>query len=164
MMRVIEQRLHTFEVKTFTIEPDRKGYSKYEQDKNTLNLFIPKGEEGDKGEKGDAGRRGQRGVPGTAVEKGDVGESGITGRDGKNFRVDIYGMKRERSIYGNRAVGTSFLSLDENPTMIYFRKSNTLDDWTSGQPFGISHGDFSVSEIAGAVLQLLNDKGANNGV
>ena len=133
-------RLRTFQVKTFMIETDRKGYSKYEPEKNTLNLFIPKGKEGDKGEPGE-GRRGQRGPAGSAVAKGDDGEQGKAGRDGKNFRIDLFGNKREMKRFGNRVGGTSFLSLDESPTMIYFKKSDTLDDWTKGQPFGISDGE-----------------------
>jgi energy-converting hydrogenase A subunit M len=157
------KKLKEFQVKSFTIQSDRKGYSKYEPKENTLNLFIPKGEKGEKGEKGSDGRRGQRGIPGTATNQGKQGEAGRDGNNGENFKIDIFGMKREMAMYGNRAVGTSFLSLDESPVMIYFRKSNTLDDWTDGQPFGMSHGDFSVSEIAGAVVQLLNEQGATNG-
>jgi len=43
--------------------------------------------------------------------------------------------------YGNMPIGFSFMSLDETPTMIYFRKSNVKDDWTGGQPFGITDGE-----------------------
>ncbi|RLA65926.1 MAG: hypothetical protein DRQ78_04915 [Epsilonproteobacteria bacterium] len=135
------KQLQDFQVKTFIIEPDRKGYSKYESKENTLNLFVPQGKEGKEGEKGDDGRRGQRGVPGTAVEKGDTGDVGQSGRNGQNFRIDLFGNKREMARFGNRAIGTSFLSLDESPVMIYFRNSNTLDSWTKGQPFGISEGE-----------------------
>lgn len=161
-MKTIQNQLHDFQVKSHTIESDRKGYSRYESSENTLNLFIPQGKEGAKGEIGE-GRRGQRGIPGTATNQGATGDVGRAGRDGDDYNINIFGMLREKSIYGNRPVGTSFLSLDESPCMIYFRKSNTLDDWTDGQPFGLSHGDFSISEIASAVLQLLNEKGTKNG-
>ena len=134
-------RLRTFQVKTFMIEEDRKGYSKYEPKENTLNLFIPKGKTGEEGKKGEVGRRGQRGNPGTAVHRGDPGEPGPSGRNGQNFRVDIFGYKRELKRFGNRVMGTSFVSLDENPVMVYFKKSDALDSWTDGQPFGISEGE-----------------------
>lgn len=163
LIRLAHKELQEFQIKTFIIESDRKGYSKYESSENTLNLFIPKGQEGEKGDKGEIGRRGQRGIPGTATNQGAIGETGQPGRNGNDFAINIYGMLREKSMYGNRPVGTSFLSLDETPTMIYFRKSNALDDWTEGQPFGIGNGDFSLAEIAGAVIQLFNEKGATNG-
>ena len=53
------------------------------------------------------------------------------------------GRKEQRNRYANRPVGFSFLSLDESPTMIYFRKSNALDDWTDGNPFGSSDGGYA---------------------
>ena len=85
------------------------------------------------------------------------------GKDGKDFSASFYGLKRELSRYGNSVKGTSFVSLDESPTMIYFKISDALDDWSQGQAFGISNGELSINEIAGAVIQLINEQRSHHG-
>ena len=163
LLKNIENKILTLKnisVSSCQINSDEEFRSEYDSKTNTIKLYVPKAKDGKRGEKGDRGDRGDRGIPGIATNQGKQGEPGINGRNGENFKVDIYGMKKEMSMYGNRAVGTSFVSLDESPSMIYFRKSNSLDDWTDGQPFGISHGDFSVEEIASLVVELLKNKGA----
>jgi len=133
-------RMKEFQVRVSFVESWQKSKSNYSPTDNVLDLWIPKGEKGQKGEKGERGLPGKQGIPGVATNQGKQGEPG---RDGANFRIDTFGKKSDIKRYGNRPVGTSFLSLDEIPTMIYFRKSNALDDWTEGQPFGVSNGGYS---------------------
>ena len=136
----IFNRMREFKVEVNFVNPNIKPDSKYSPSKNVLTLTIPKGEKGDKGDKGDRGERGHRGIPGTAVHKGDQGKQGIPGRNGKDFQIGYYGKKSDMIKYGNYPVGTSFLSLDETPSMLYFRRSNTFNDWTEGQEFGLLDG------------------------
>ena len=109
----------------------------YSPTNNTLTLKIPEGKEGKQGERGPRGPQGKPGIPGTAVSKGDPGPRG---RDGKNFKPDIFAESKDLPRFGNRPKGTALLALDESPTMIYFKKSDALNDWTDGQPFGITDG------------------------
>lgn len=65
-------------------------------------------------------------------EKGDKGES---------FRVNSIGTIAERALYDNELANFSYLASDveiEGSTIphIYFKKSNTAGDWTTGIPFG----------------------------
>ena len=113
----------------------------YDPVTNTLVLRIREGKQGIKGEPGDDGAVGQ---PGAAVHRGYKGEKGDTGAVGRDLQIDVMGTMQERKRYGNRPVGTTFLALDKKIPMLYFRKSNTLDDWTDGIPFGsnpVKHAD-----------------------
>ena len=107
-------------VKHLSHEED--GYSFYDRECNTLEIGIPSGKPGPRGK-----------------YKGDKGEPG---RDGKDFSPSYLGKLQERARYDNYPAGISFLSLDEIPTMIYFKKSNARGDWTEGQPFGVSNGGY----------------------
>ncbi len=120
------------------LDPESKPYSIYERKGNVLRLGIPSGKQGVRGEKGERGIQGKPGIPGTATNQG---KQGNPGRDGKNFKIDIYGSVKDLGRYGNRPTGTSLLALDENPVMIYFKKSDAKGDWSLGQPFGISDGE-----------------------
>ena len=102
------------------LSPDEAGYSTYNEDKSILEIGIPSGKEGPRGK-----------------YKGDKGEPG---RDGKDFAPSYMGKLFERSRYDNYPGGISFLSLDEMPTMLYFKKSDSIGDWTEGQPFGYTEG------------------------
>ena len=103
--------------------------------------------------------------------KGDEGEPGKPGSD---FQPTLMGPKQEMFRYGSRPRGTSYLSLDELPTMLYFRKSDTQNDWTEGQPFGIGgsfyeDGDTSivnginVQKLTQEVIHELHKKGVIDG-
>jgi len=112
----------------------------YNAEENRLTLIVPAGKPGPKG---DDGEPGDRGPDGAAVHRGLPGKDGKTGKQGRDFSVNAMGPKVQLKRYANRPVGFSFLSLDESPTMIYFRQSNALDDWTDGQPFGSSDGGYA---------------------
>ncbi len=163
-----------FNVDIGFVDHKHDSSSNYNSLTHTLSLKIKEGEPGVKGDQGEEGSPGRRGIPGTAVAKGDDGEKGDKGKDGNNFIINVMGKKRELAIYGNRPVGTSFLSLDEIPCMIYFRKSNVLNDWTKGQPFGVSNGGYidddrgidivngiNINELTSHILK--NMKGRTNG-
>ena len=60
--------------------------------------------------------------------------------------------------------------------MIYFRKSNALDDWTEGQPFGVSNGGYidskeglniidglDINRLTQHIINELKKQGAING-
>ena len=144
----IFNRMRDFKVDVNFVDYAKKPDSKYSPSKNVLTLTIPKGEKGDKGDRGERGERGHRGVPGTAAAKGDKGEQGPPGRNGKDFQVGYYGRKSDMVKYGNYPVGTSFLALDQTPTMLYFRRSNTYNDWTEGQEFGLLDGEEANIKVA----------------
>ena len=130
-----------FNIATNYVPYTEDSVSKYDSRTNTLTLGIREGKPGAKGEPGEDGKVGE---PGSAVHKGDKGLQGEQGSPGKDLHIDIMGTMQERKRYGNRAVGTTFLALDKRIPMLYFRKSNTLDDWTDGIPFGsnpIKHAD-----------------------
>ena len=61
----------------------------------TLNLVLPKGdqgiqgEQGQKGDKGDPGLQGPQGVQGIKGEKGDKGDSGPSGKDGATYTPEV---------------------------------------------------------------------------
>jgi len=134
-------QLQDFNVEVQHLAPEKEAYSIFTREKNTLSIGIPSGIQGPKGE-----YKGERGEPGT---------------NGKDFSADYKGMRRERGRYCNYPVGTSYLSLDEIPTMIYFRKSNANDDWTDGQPFGVGgefYSDGDTSIVNGINVQRLTDQ------
>ena len=62
--------------------------------------------------------------------------SGLQGERGDAFVVNMTGLIGSRSAYDGALKGFSYLSLDETPTKIYFKKSDTLADWTAGVAFG----------------------------
>lgn len=133
----IEKSIHSLDITIKHVDENTNPSSHYNPIDNILLISVPSGKTGPQG-KGKRGFPGVMGIPGSATKEGKPGERGL---DGKNFRIDIYGTKRELSKFGNRPVGTSFLTLDEMPTMIYFKKSNATNDWTDGQPFGVSTGE-----------------------
>jgi hypothetical protein len=139
------ERLHSefidFNVDVSFVDFSDESKASFNQSTNTLLLRI---REGKQGVKGDPGSDGEVGQPGTAVHKGDRGKTGDTGAVGRDLRIDAMGTTRERKKYGNRPIGTTYLALDQKIPMLYFRKSNTTDDWTDGIPFGsnpIKHAD-----------------------
>ncbi len=146
-----ERRINGLDITVEYLAPGHTPYSRHNKQDGVLSLGIPTGKQGTKGKtgEGDRGLRGKPGVPGSTTNEG---KQGMSGQNGDNFKVDIYGDRRELTRYGNRPIGTSFLALDESPAMIYFRKSNALDDWTEGQPFGISDGGLTLKELTDAVI------------
>lgn len=151
-MERIEERFEDFNISVEFVSNRTRGSSNFNRDNSELQIRIPSGEQGLPGDsiQGERGTKGDIGIPGSATMEGKQGKPGL---NGENFKVDIYGEKRELARYGNRPVGTSFLSLDESPTMIYFRKSNALDDWTQGQQFGVSHGELSIEILTDLVIK-----------
>lgn len=136
----LKEEIETFSISTETVDYNIDSCSSYDPVNNVLTLHIREGRPGVKGEPGQAG---DRGIPGEVQHRGLQGEQGVPGIKGKDFKIDAMGPIVKRSRYGNRPVGFSFMALDLNPTMVYFRKSNTLDDWTDGQPFGSSDGGYA---------------------
>ena len=61
---------------------------------------------------------------------------GAKGDTGDSFTIDASGTLAARSTYDGSSTGFSYLALDESPTKIYFKKSNTSADWSVGAPFG----------------------------
>ena len=118
----------TDEAKNLKIEVKHLGeketaYSDYFRDTNCLEIGVPCGKTGPRGKW--------------------KGEKGEPGKNGTNFQPSYVGSSIDRSRFGAHPIGTSYLALDEIPTMVYFRKSNTRNDWTDGQPFGVSNGGYS---------------------
>jgi len=126
----------TMEISVEHLTEHDSPYSSYDQDTNRLVLGIPSGKTGPRGK-----------------YKGDKGEPG---RNGSSFSPSYFGRLLDRNMYSGYPVGISFLSLDEIPTMIYFRKSNALDDWTDGQPFGVSNGGYSDEENGIDIVNGIN--------
>ena len=153
-------RMKEFSVEVDHVGSDAKASSIYSPTRNELVLSIPKGREGKKGNPGKpgVGSRGKIGIPGVATNQGKPGRPG---KDGRDFGASLFGNKRDINRYGNRPIGTSFISLDESPVMIYFRKSNAKNDWTEGQPFGLSNGEnaninvFDSERLGGLTLEEL---------
>ena len=61
---------------------------------------------------------------------------GPKGDRGAAFNVDASGPIAGRTAYDGGATGFSYLSLDEIPTQIYFKKSGVSGDWSAGVAFG----------------------------
>ena len=144
-MEIIDRGIKGLTITVDNLAPGSNPFSRFNREKFNLHLGIPAGKQGVTGKsvQGKRGVKGNPGIPGSATNQGKIGESG---RDGSDFKPSFFGKINRRSRYGNQPVGTSYLSLDEIPTMIYFRKSNALDDWTEGQPFGVSNGGYIDSE------------------
>ena len=132
----IEKTIKGFHATVDHLDADQEPTHVYDHDKNVLTIGIPRGKTGPRGN-----------------YKGDRGEAG---RDGKNYEVMHMGKISERMKYSNATMGTSFLSLDEIPTMIYFRKSNQFNDWTEGQPFGVSNGGYSDDDKGIDIIDGIN--------
>ena len=148
-----------FNIDTSYVPFGSDSFSQYDPGTNTLTLNIREGSPGVQGQPGNDGAVGQ---PGTAVHKGDKGEKGNEGAVGKDLHIDIMGSLWERKKYGNRPVGTTFLALDGSVPMLYFRKSNTMNDWTDGVPFGstkIKHADSATNaeKMMGMTLAQLKN-------
>jgi len=80
---------------------------------------------------------------------------GLKGDRGEAFTVAASGPIASRTAYDGAATGFSFLSLDEDPTLVYFKKSDTSGDWSVGVPFGKGDkgekGDTGKGILGGAV-------------
>jgi hypothetical protein len=59
---------------------------------------------------------------------------GAVGPKGENFTVNAVGSTAGKALYDTQIKGFSFLDVALN--LIYFKKSNTSGDWSSGAPFG----------------------------
>jgi len=129
-----------FNIDTEYVSSTQSSASIYIPETNTLILKI---REGKTGAKGSPGEDGKRGVPGSVEYKGEDGLQGKQGEPGKSLKIDTMGTISQRKRFGNRPIGTNFLALDKSPAMLYFRKSNMLDDWTDGVPFGSKEGGYA---------------------
>ncbi len=139
-IRSAKEDMVTLDIDVNFLEYGTESHAEYILKTNTLRLYI---QEGRPGIRGEAGIDGRQGVPGSAVQKGDRGEKGDSGDTGRDLVINQMGNLSKRKKFGNRPIGFSFLALDKTPTMLYFRKSNTLDDWTDGIPFGASDGVYA---------------------
>jgi len=138
----IEKVMKEFSVKVEHVGSDRSPAHGYDHGTNTLELIIPQGKTGPKGN--------------NKYDKGSPGDNG------SNFKPSFCGSRIERARYAAFPIGTSYLSLDEIPTMIYFRKSNQSNDWTDGQPFGVGGSFYSddgsgIDIIEGINIDKLTD-------
>ncbi len=141
------------------------GFVDYTKESSALynaatHTLVLKVREGKQGIKGNPGSDGRAGVAGSVAHEGKQGLQGEPGTPGKELKIDAMGTTAERKRYGNRPIGTTFLALDGKVPMLYFRKSNTLDDWTDGIPFGsnpIKHADNATNteKIMGMTLAEL---------
>jgi len=61
---------------------------------------------------------------------------GVKGDRGEAFTVNASGTIDNRSTYDDQSPPFAYLSLDESPTQIYFKKTDTSGDWTDGVAFG----------------------------
>lgn len=61
---------------------------------------------------------------------------GLKGERGEAFNIDASGTIANRTAYDGASQGFAYLSLDESPTKVYFKKSDISGDWTAGVPFG----------------------------
>ena len=117
-VQLLTKQLDNLSIQTVSIETDDTAYSTYNKVTSELVLGIPRGKQGERGR-----------------YRGDKGERG---NDGRNFELNARGKKTDLVRYGNMPAGFSLLSLDESPTMLYFKKSDAINDWTDGQPFGVT--------------------------
>ena len=89
------------------------------------------------GAQGIQGIQGERGIQGVQGEKGDVGAS---------FDADVRDLFTNRLLYNSQPKGFSFLAIDTGN--LYFKKSNTSADWSSGFTYG--KGDTGATGATGA--------------
>lgn len=174
-MEAIEERMENFSVSVDHVGSDTTSSSIYNKNESILTIRIPTGKEGPKGDsiRGERGATGKVGIPGSATKEGKEGKQG---KDGSSFSPSFFGKISRRGRYGNMPQGTSYLSLDEIPTMIYFKKSDTSDDWTEGQAFGVSNGGYidsdegiriisglDIDRLTKHIINELKNQGAING-
>lgn len=106
----------------------------------------PKGDKGDPGAKGDPGPKGDPGVPGAdglpgakgdPGQKGDPGTPGAKGdpgERGQSFQPEATGTFAERVQWDAQLKGFSFLDVPNS--VLYFKNSDALADWSTPIPFG----------------------------
>ena len=80
---------------------------------------------------------------------------GIKGDKGEAFTVNSVGIFAQRVLYDNQVTGFSYLAVDvivDGSTVphIYFKKSGTSGDWTTGIPFG--RGEKGEPGVAGSSI------------
>ena len=61
---------------------------------------------------------------------------GLKGDRGEAFKIEASGTLASRSAFDGASKGFAFLSLDESPTKVYFKATDTSGDWTVGIAFG----------------------------
>ncbi len=140
-IRVLRKEFIDFNVNVDFVDYTKESSASYDDKTHTLILKVREGKQGIKGNPGSDGRVG---MAGSVAHEGRQGLQGEPGTPGKELKIDAMGNTVERKRFGNRPIGTTFLALDGKIPMLYFRKSNTLDDWTDGIPFGsnpIKHAD-----------------------
>lgn len=74
----------------------------------TLNLGLPKGDQGPQGEKGDKGDTGPQGATGATGPTGPRGEKGATGERGPQGDVGLPALVMKKSLVGEYPVGSTF--------------------------------------------------------
>lgn len=155
-MERFQEGFENLDVRTTHLPSTADAYARFSKSDWVLELGVPSGKVGPQGEKGERGLQGPIGIPGVASREGKEGKPG---KDGKDFSVSASGRYVDRPKYGNRPTGTSFLSLDEVPVTIYFKRSDELNDWTEGQPFGLHSGligEVDIMSIAQKVVDIVN--------
>ncbi len=94
-------------------------------EKVVLNVGPP-GNPGDPGDPGDKGDKG---------DKGDPGDDGYTGEDGADFAPDEVGPASGRSAFDSAL--KNFAYLEDDTSLIFFKLSDTVGDWSAGMTFGV---------------------------
>lgn len=97
------------------------------------NIKGPQGAQGPQGVQGLQGVQGIQGIQGPQGPQGPRGLQGVQGEKGDSFSPDAVGLATDRSLYDAQPAGFSFLDTENG--YLYFKKSNTSGDWTSGVPF-----------------------------
>jgi len=83
---------------------------------------------------------------------------GLKGDRGENFTVNAVGLTEVRSLYDSKKGGFSFLAIDT--ALIYFKLSDTVEDWSKGSPFGKGEtGDTGISISSIAFLSSTHESG-----
>lgn len=97
------------------------------------NLKGPIGPQGPQGVQGLQGVQGIQGIQGVQGPEGPRGIQGVQGLKGDSFDPDAVGLASDRSLYDDEPENFSFLDTENG--YLYFKKSDTSGDWTSGVPF-----------------------------
>ena len=90
---------------------------------------------------------------------------GVKGDKGEAFTVNSVGPFTQRAIYDNQVTGFSYLAVDVNVAgsiipHIYFKKSDTTGDWTTGIPFG--RGEKGEPGVAGNSITQVTFESTNH--
>ena len=90
---------------------------------------------------------------------------GVKGDKGDAFTVNSVGTFTQRAIYDNQVTGFSYLAVDVNVDgsiipHIYFKKSATSGDWTTGIPFG--RGEKGEPGVAGNSITQVTFESTNH--